>query len=261
MIEIILGLPHLRQGPILARALQLKAPLLVSANALSRWSGQGLDRRWRGWNLADLAHLPAGTDLTLDSGGFTAHMIYGAFPWTIDAYVELAASYPFRYFASFDYPVEREIASDRTAIDERLSRTIAANRETRRRARDAGIEHRFMPVLQGRTPDDYERCAEVLAWSIEPGRTIGVGSMCRREVRGPEGLIAVVERLDRILRPGVALHCFGVKGTALPYLSEFGARIASIDSHPCHPSGRHAGARQSGLHPADLRNTDALAQR
>jgi hypothetical protein len=230
MIEIILGLPHMRQGPILARALALKAPLLISANALSRWRGQGERRRWQNWNLSTLGNLPAGTDLTLDSGGFTCHVTYGGFPWTIDAYVELAASYPFRHFASFDYPVEQEIAADRTAIDERLSRTVAANRETRRRARDAGIEHRFMPVLQGRSPDDYERCADALCWSIEAGRTIGVGSMCRREVRGPEGLVAVVERLDRILPPGVRLHCFGVKGTALRYLAEFGTRVASIDS-------------------------------
>lgn len=253
MIEIILGLPHLRQGPILARALTLGAPLLVSANALSRWRGQGDRRRWAGWNTTDLARLPAGTDLTLDSGGFTSHMVYGGFPWSIEAYVELAASYPFRHFASFDYPVEQEIAADRTAIDERLSRTIAANRETRRRARDAGIEHRFMPVLQGRTPDDYELCADALSWSVEPGRTIGVGSMCRREIRGPEGLISVVERLDRILPKGMVLHCFGVKGPALPYLSEFGDRVASIDSQAWGIQARREAHRQQ------ISKTDALA--
>jgi len=37
MIEIIVGLPHLRQGPILRRALTLKASVLVSASALARW--------------------------------------------------------------------------------------------------------------------------------------------------------------------------------------------------------------------------------
>lgn len=253
MIEIILGLPHLRQGPILDRALALGAPLLVSANALSRWRGQGDSRRWAGWNLTDLQRLPAGTDLTLDSGGFTSHMVYGGFAWTIDAYVELAASFPFRHFASFDYPVEQEIAADRTAIDERLSRTISANRETRRRARDAGIEDRFMPVLQGRTPDDYERCANALSWSIAPGRTIGVGSMCRREIRGPEGLIAVVERLNRILPGGVRLHCFGVKGPALPYLSEFGDRVANIDSQAWGVSVRREAYRRK------VSKTDTMA--
>lgn len=54
--------------------------------------------------------------------------------------------------------------------------------------------------------------------------------MCRRDIHGPEGLVAVVEHLDRILPTGVRLHCFGAKGTALRYLKAFGDRVASIDS-------------------------------
>src|SRR3546814_13777217 len=37
-IEIMLGLPHLREGPLLARARALRQPVLVSANAFPRWS-------------------------------------------------------------------------------------------------------------------------------------------------------------------------------------------------------------------------------
>jgi len=129
-------------------------------------------------------------------------------------------------------------------VKERLSRTIGANRETRRRAEDAGIADRFMPVLQGRRPCDYERCADALAWSMIPGRTVGVGSMCRREVRGPQGLIAVVEHLDRILPAGVTLHCFGVKGSALPFLRPFDQRIASIDSQAYGIAARHDALRR-----------------
>ncbi len=54
--------------------------------------------------------------------------------------------------------------------------------------------------------------------------------MCRREIAGPEGIIAVIEHLDHILPAGVTLHAFGVKGSALPYLAPFSGRIASIDS-------------------------------
>jgi hypothetical protein len=64
---------------------------------------------------------------------------------------------------------------------------------------DLGIIDRFMPVLQGRHPEDYECCAEALAWSMMPGSIVGVGSMCRRDVLGPDGLIAVVSHLDRVL--------------------------------------------------------------
>lgn len=230
MIDIALGLPHLRQGPLLRRALSLKATILVSANALSRWKGRTPDRQWVGWDYAQLHNMPPGRRLILDCGGFTSHVVYGSFPWTIDQYVSLAAAHPFKLFASFDYPVEKEIAHDRATINERIARTIGANRETRRRAKDAGISNKFMPVLQGRNPEDYQRCADALSWSVIPGATIGVGSMCRRDIKGPEGLIAVVEHLDRILPDGVQLHCFGAKGTALPYLSAFGNRVASIDS-------------------------------
>lgn len=234
----------------LRRALSLKATLLVSANALSKWNtAQGI-RSWKGWNTRPLTNVPIGTRLMLDSGGFTSHMIYGGFPWTIDDYIDLATRYPFHLFASFDYPVEQEIARNRPEIDERIARTISANRETRRRAQDAGIADRFMPVLQGRIPSDYERCAQALAWSMVPGRTIGIGSMCRRHTHGPEGLIAVVEHLDKILPKGITLHCFGVKGSALPYLRQFEDRIASIDSQAYGVSARQD-ARKRGVSKTD----------
>lgn len=252
MIEIILGLPHLRQGPILRRALTLKAPVLVSASALARWRvGYGC-RQWAGWDYPQLRNLPTSTDSILDCGGFTSHVVYGGFPWSIDDYIALASAHPFRHFASFDYPCEAEIATDDAAVRERISRTIGANRETRRRAEDSGIADRFMAVLQGRSPSDYERCADALAWSIVPGRTIGVGSMCRRDVRGDHGLVAVVEHLDRILPTGVRLHCSGVKGSALPYLRPFAERIASIDSQAYGITARRDALRRG------ISKTDAL---
>ncbi|WP_369825681.1 hypothetical protein [Novosphingobium sp. HII-3] len=196
--------------------------------------------------------MPAHVDALLDCNGFTSHVVYRGFPWTIDDYLLLAAAHAFRLFASFDYPCEAEIATDRVAVQGRLSRTIGANRETRRRAEDAGTADRLMPVLQGRTPEDYERCADALAWSVLPGRIVGVGSMCRREIRGSEGLIAVVEHLDRILSAGVRLHCFGVKGSALPFLRPFERRIASIDSQAYGIAARQDALRRG------VPKTDAL---
>src|SRR3546814_13278624 len=78
--------------------------------------------------------------------------------------------------------------------------------------------------------DLYERCLDGLALDYGLTPLIGVGSMCRREVSGPEGLIAVFDHLDRILPKGVMLHGFGVKGTALSHLKGIEHRIASIDS-------------------------------
>lgn len=229
-IEIIVGLPHLGRGALLARVAALGAPALISANSLSRWREAAGARRWRGFNSVPLANAEVLASLDLDSAGFVAAQTYGGFPWTADAYVALATAYPFRRFASLDYCTEPEIACDRHEVLDRLSRTIRANRDCRMLAADYGILDRLMPVIQGRSPSDYERCIDSLWQAMTPGTVLGVGSMCRREIAGPEGLVAVFEHLDRVLPPGVRLHGFGIKGSALPYLTPLAHRIASIDS-------------------------------
>src|SRR3546814_20265424 len=40
-IKVILGLPYLSNGTLLAKARELGAPILVSANAFSRWRDEG----------------------------------------------------------------------------------------------------------------------------------------------------------------------------------------------------------------------------
>lgn len=249
-IEIIVGLPHLSEGPILGQARALQLPALISANALSRWSDRRGWREWVGWRLSQLRNAKGLSALCLDSAGFVAAARYGGFPWSLADYVALAAAYPFRWWASADYCVEAEVAQDREEVIDRLARTIRANRECRRLAQDHGITDTLMPVIQGRRPTDYERCIEALWDSLTPGSLIGVGSMCRRDIHGPEGLIAVIDHLDQLLPAGVRLHAFGVKGTALPFLLPFGHRIASIDSQAYGVSARQD-ARRLGVAKSD----------
>lgn len=59
---------------------------------------------------------------------------------------------------------------------------------------------------------------------------VGVGSPCRRHVGGTDGLVAVINRLDRVLPRDVRLPGFGGKSTTLSLLASFGDRVASIDS-------------------------------
>lgn len=251
-IEIVVGLPHLSRGAILDRAQALQVPALISANCLSRWSDAPGWRQWQGWRLGQLANAQGLASLDLDSAGFVATRAYGGFPWTVDAYMDLAEAFPFRRIASLDYCTEAEIAGDREEVLDRISRTIRANRDCRERAADRGLLDRLMPVLQGRSPSDYERCGEALWQSMTPGTVVGIGSMCRREIAGPEGLIAVFEHLDRVLPAGVRLHGFGVKGSALPYLTPLSHRIASIDSQAYGISARREALRHG------IAKTDAL---
>ena len=258
-IEIIVGLPHLANGPILARAKAVGRPALISANGLSRWSDRRGWREWAGWQLHRLRNAEGLSVLCLDSAGFVAAARYGGFPWTLADYVELAAAFPFRWWASADYCVEAEIARDRDEVIDRISRTIRANRDCRRRAEDHGIGATLMPVIQGRLPTDYERCVDALWGSLKAGALIGVGSMCRRHVHGPEGLIAVIDHLDQILPPGVRLHVFGVKGAALPFLLPFAHRVASIDSQAYGVRARQA-ARKASISKSDVFVAEHLEQ-
>ena len=242
-IDIIVGLPHLNEGPILERARTMQVPALISANGLSRWSTRRGWREWVGWSTGQLTNARGLHSLCLDSAGFSAMVSYGGFPWSVSDYIDLAASYPFRWWASLDYCVEHEIARDREEVLDRISRTIRANIECRLRGDDAGIADTFMPVIQGRLPADYERCADALANTIDRAAQIGVGSMCRRQIHGPDGLIAVVDHLDRFLPAGKCIHLFGVKGDALPYLLPYAHRVASIDSQAYGVTARLAAHR------------------
>lgn len=229
-IEIVVGLPSLSNGPLLDRARDMQVPVLVSANAFSRWRTRDGCRAWSGWRTGTLANAKGLASVDLDSAGFVLAVKERGIPWTVEDYIRLAGAFPFRRFASLDLCVEPEIAHDRDEVLDRIARTIQLNRACHVRAVDAGIAHAFMPVLQGRRPEDYLRSWDGIAHFVGPGRVVGVGSLCRRHVGGPEGLVAVIDRLDRTLPPDVRLHGFGVKGTVLSLLASFGDRVASIDS-------------------------------
>ncbi|MDF0490391.1 hypothetical protein PX554_19875 [Sphingomonas sp. H39-1-10] len=229
-IEIIVGLPHLRSGALLERARHRRYPVLVSANAFSCWDRSAGYPVWRGWNLKSLANAAGLVSIDLDSAGFVLASRYRGLPWSVDDYVALAASHPFRRWASLDLCVEEEIARNRDEVLDRIARTVALNHACHVRALDAGNAASFMPVLQGREPGDYLRCLDRMHGLLRPGMTLGVGSMCRRPIHGSEGLLAVLSALDRALPDDIRLHLFGVKGLALGWLAPLARRVASIDS-------------------------------
>jgi hypothetical protein len=225
----MLGLPYLSDGALLAAVRDLGAPVLFSANAFSVWSRAGGRRAWRRFRTNHLALLD-GLDVVLDSAGFVAARCYGSYPWTVDDYLDFAAAYPFRWFAAMDFCVEPEIARDRAAIAGRIKATVSSLARCLEGAEARGVRARLMPVVQGRTPDDYTGCLEAV--QSVAGRTalLGVGSVCRRPATGPDGVLAIVDRLDRELGADAArLHLFGVKSTTAAALAHH-PRIASFDS-------------------------------
>jgi hypothetical protein len=247
-VEVVLGLPYLSSGAMTQAARRLQAPVLLSASAFCRNRNLGpVPRRrgdpapssgrarnmleWNGWNLSQLVHAEGLTSIDLDSAGFVAMALKGGFEWTPAQYVlGLCAAHPWRRFSSMDMCVEPEVARDRDEVRERIARTVALNRECAIVSDDAGMRDRLMPVIQGATADDYLRCFDAMSGMVGEEEVIGVGSMCRRTAGGDDGIVSVVERLDRELPKGISLHLFGLKSDGAEAVAMLTPRVASIDS-------------------------------
>jgi hypothetical protein len=196
-------------------AKSLGSPILVSANAFRRDG-----KFWR--PSADLFH---GADVALDSAGFVAMFRYRGYPWTQAEYVALAASHPWTWWAAMDFCCEPQIARDRDEVARRVLETAMMLERNRDEAEIQGVKPP-MPVLQGWLPEDYLVCAEMMG---DLPALVGVGSVCRRPLRGDDGVLAVIAALDRHLPKSVGLHLFGVKGSAIGVLAGH-PRITSMDS-------------------------------
>jgi len=177
------------------------------------------------------------------------------YEWTVDRYMDLCAAGPWRRFSSMDLCVEPEVARDEEAVLDRISGTIRLNNACLRAARERGIEDRFMPVIQGWGVDHYLRCLDRM-FDVSPFPVIGVGSMCRRHVKGQHGILQVVDALDRALGGGSArtrLHLFGLKSSGMAELRGH-PRVASVDSQ-----AYGIAARQNALRGGFSKTTVYLA--
>lgn len=198
-----------------AVAREIDAPVLISANAFWR---DGRFRRAR-------PSIFNGTDVALDSAGFVAMARYWGYPWSLGEYVDFAGRLKPTWWAAPDYCCEPEIARDRAEVLDRVIRTAFKLDWARQVAADRGISAP-MPVLQGWLPEDYLRCAALIP---DLPVLVGVGSVCRRPLRGRAGVLRIVAELDRALPAHVRLHLFGVKGSAIGALAGH-PRIYSVDS-------------------------------
>lgn len=236
-----IGLPK-TVGALPGEVERMGAPALVSA--MSLWDGKRGQFRRPGSAIGDL-------DCALDSAGFVAMSHFGRYPWTPEQYVELAGRHSWAWWASMDFCCEPEVAGDRAEVALRVFNTayhLGWCRKIVNRWSELGAEWLTypMPVLQGWFPDDY---AESVFWTNDAllgtwPRLVGVGSVCRRNLHGPDGIFAVLDRLDAILPPYTRLHLFGVKGAALGRLAEH-PRVFSTDSQAWGMQARHR-AREAG---------------
>lgn len=264
---IRIGLPYGDRGRLLDEVVQLGAPTLLSVGSMFR--GPRGEVTSTGFPTFQ-GFTPVGaaawvTDSALDSAGFTA-MLAGGYRWTPSDYVDFVVTnrgdgempFPWAWWSSMDYCVEPQIAKDREEVQRRMQLTVETygeildhlNHWRREGVTDVPDP---MPILQGRLPEDYAWSARALAKEIDQHHEcscpfggdceaewhrehaglpvlVGLGSVCRRNVHGPDGLLAVLSALDKVLAPHVQLHLFGVKGDALAHIGPYKHRVRSIDS-------------------------------
>ena len=235
-MKLIVGLPHLSHGALLKTLCGLKAPAMVSASCLARWETiewkGDRTRQWKSWNTKPLDRaINSGLEIHLDSAGFVAMALRGGYDWSPQSYVSTLVAHPAVYRASsMDLCVEREVAADRMAVEERIAKTINLNHRCHEVAQDEGVCEKLMPVIQGDTAEDYLRCFEGISSIVPSNSVIGVGSMCRRPTNGATGAIAIIAHLHNQLPKDVTLHLFGVKSDAAEAMQMFDGRVSSVDS-------------------------------
>lgn len=223
---IRVGMP-LPSGELLQYGVASGLPMLMSANAFARVNAR---REFVGFNLAAARAIPEHVDCALDSAGFVAASHFGDYRWSVDAYLDLAASREWAFYSAMDYCVEPQVAPDAATRRLRVDATVARYFQCADRAAQRGVVAP-LPVIQGYFASEYAYCAAALALGKDT-KMVGIGSVCRRHLHGPDGLIAIIEALDRVLPPDTVCHLFGAKGNALPALEQAGLahRVGSTDS-------------------------------
>lgn len=163
-------------------------------------------------------------DVLVDSGAFTELFLHGFYRSSVAVYaaelyrlytagvVNIAAA------VAQDYMCEPFIlAKTGLSIEEHQRLTIERYDELRAELDGLfggnGCPFHVMPVLQGFTPADYARHVRMYGDRLRPGMWVGVGSVCKRQ--GDPRLIVSVLQAVHAAFPGLLLHGFGVKKTAL----------------------------------------------
>lgn len=225
---IRVGMP-LPSGRLTEYGIASGLPVMFSANSFSIYR----EGRFIAFNLRAARAIPDSCDAALDSAGFVAAVRYGDYRFTVDQYLDLVATRKWAFWSSMDSCVEDEVAPDHAMRRLRVDTTIARYFECSRKAADRGLPPP-LPVLQGRYPSEYLRCAEAMGIG-EGTRMVGLGSVCRRSLHGPDGVLAIIAALDRELPRNVVLHGFGLKGagTLGILMREFPGRVGSTDSMAC----------------------------
>lgn len=172
----------------------------------------------------------------LDSGGFTELSLHGGWRSDPGTYVAAVRRYADE-IGNLDWAAPQDWMCELSVLRRTGLTVVEHQRRTVRnlvQLRELAPDLPFLPVLQGWTIADYERCADLYDQAgidLQAEPLVGVGTVCRRQHK------AVVERIVRnFASRELSLHGFGVK---LVGLSHYAEALSSSDSMSWSRRGRY----------------------
>lgn len=170
----------------------------------------------------ELNDVPTTGNLVIDSGGFNVlNERMKHYPWTVAEYHEWldALDIEFNWAAIMDFACESRF-NDLLSKEERMQKTL----ENTIAHYDLEPDYPLLPVLQGRTLQDYLEFYDRLDEHGIPTEYVGLGTVCRQS---NTTTIVDIERGIRANTDIEKIHGFGVKITAF----KLGATFDTADSN------------------------------
>jgi hypothetical protein len=189
--------------------------------------------------ICDVPFLGCDAPWLLDSGAFTQVVLQGGFVQSPQDYAAMIRRYARTGLiaaATQDFMCE-DLALRSTGLTVARHQRLTIDRFDA--IRDAGTDGvHLLPVLQGRTPDDYRRHLSAYGDRIGRNAWVGVGSVCKRQ--GDPSVIAAILESILLDRPDLRLHGFGCKTTSLLDF-DVRRRLATADSMAWSFAARYEG--------------------
>ena len=158
------------------------------------------------------------------------------YPWSVEQYHEWLCEHEseFEWACVMDYACEDRF-NELLSVEERRELTFETTLKQFELLEDSNSDYELLPVLQGRSVDDYVEFYERLEDHGIPVDYVGVGTICRIS---SEKKLAEYETQIRE-RTGVeALHGFGIKIDAFRHGAEF--ETADSQAWVYHPTNGRA---------------------
>lgn len=182
----------------------------LMTNAAHRWSNttRKFNKLW-GY---DTRHI-------VDSGGYNVQSNFGMYPWTVKHYHYWLSQNNFNWAAVMDYACEERF-DELHSVQERMQKTV-----------DNTVEHfnldpqyNLLPVLQGRSVEDYVKSYDMLKDHGIPLEKVGLGTVCR--ISSSKEIVRTEKAIRDRCKDIEYIHGFGVKINAF----KLGATFDSADS-------------------------------